>query len=216
MIRIKNFIFSDFQENTYVLSDESNNCIIVDPGCFNWDEQQELLNYLCTGKLSLQKIVFTHCHIDHVFGAGFLSRTFPEAGLFAHKLESMFISHNSAMAAMFGISMKNPPALTGFLTEGDPLRFGNSELQILHTPGHSPGSLCYYHQAQGFILAGDVLFCGSIGRADLPGSDMETLLESIRGKLFTLPGDVNVLCGHGPATTIAREKQHNPFVGNNT
>ena len=212
MITIKSFVFSDFHENTFVLSEEGGNCIIIDPGCNSANERSELKAYLDINGLKLQEVLFTHCHLDHVFGAGYLVQTYPGVDLKAHQAENPIMEQGDTLALMFGVHMDKPPTLTSFIGEKDNIKLGKSKVEIIHAPGHSPGSLCFYSKEQRFILAGDVLFSGSIGRSDLPGGNMETLLTSIRQKLFYLPEDTTVWSGHGPTTTIGREKQNNPFL----
>ncbi|MBN2443745.1 MAG: MBL fold metallo-hydrolase, partial [Spirochaetales bacterium] len=199
MIQIKLFVFSDFQENTYLLYDETKECIIVDPGCYSENEKIELKEYITSGNLNPVKVVYTHCHIDHIFGAHFVKQSYPGISFEAHKDETVFIEQFKMFEQMFGINMDPPPILTGFLEEGEPVTWGKSSLENLHIPGHSPGSICFYSREPEFVIAGDVLFAGSIGRADLPGGNMETLLSGIREKLFTLPDACVVYSGHGPS-----------------
>lgn len=205
------FTFNPFAENTYILYDDSKECIIFDPGCSNDDEQQQLIDFIETNDLTPVKLVNTHCHIDHVLGNKFISKKY-NLPLISHKGESGVLAMQSQISAMYGIAYDPSPEITEFLEDGDYLKFGRNTLKVLFTPGHSPASISFYHKEQGFVIGGDVLFQGSIGRTDLPGGDFETLSKSIKEKLYVLPEDVVVYPGHGPSTTIGVEKTSNPFV----
>jgi hydroxyacylglutathione hydrolase len=213
MIKIKAFPFNPFYENSYVLSDETGECVIIDPGCHNEDEEAELKSYIETNNLKPVKLLNTHCHIDHVFGNPFVAETW-SLPLEIHPLDLVVLESYPKVCEMYGFPMKKlQPEPVFTLEEGKQVKFGNTTLEIFFTPGHSPGSVCFYHAKEKFVIGGDVLFQGSIGRSDLPGGDYETLLKSIREKLFVLPDDVTVYSGHGGATTIGMEKKTNPFVG---
>ncbi len=211
MIKVKSFIFNSFEENTYVLSDESGECVIIDPGCHLPDEEQELSSYITDNKLTPRYLLNTHCHIDHVLGNRFVFKTYGLKPVI-HPQEKMVLASSGAVATMYGISMESSPEASEFLKEGDTVKFGNSRLEVLFTPGHSPGSITFYSEDQNFIISGDVLFERSIGRTDLPGGNHEVLLKSIAQKLLPLGDSVSVYCGHGPATTIGAERKHNPFL----
>ncbi len=211
MIQIAAFPFNPFQENTYVLYDETKECIIIDPGCYTPLEQAELSTFIENENLKPFRLINTHCHIDHILGSRYIAERYnlvPEI----NKIELLVLEQAERAAAMFGIRLEKPPAPGKFIDEKDVIKFGNSELTILFTPGHSPGSICFYNSEQKFVIGGDVLFQGSIGRTDLPGGDFDTLISSIREKLFTLDEDVTVYPGHGPETTIGFEKANNPFL----
>lgn len=209
MIKIKSFVFNPFQENTYVVSEQNGKCMIVDPGMYDHAERQILKTYLEAEKLRPEILVNTHCHIDHVFGNEFISR---EYGLTPkiHTKESVVLQSVPAVASMYGVSYSPSPEPEFF--EGDHLLLGEERFDILFVPGHAPGHVALYHAESGTVLAGDVLFRESIGRTDLPGGDMATLLESIRKELFTLPDDTTVYAGHMEPTTIGHEKRYNPFL----
>lgn len=212
MINIQALTFNPFQENTYILSDESRECIIIDPGCCNPEEEKELEAFIANHKLTPVKLVNTHAHIDHVLGNRFVSgkwNLLPEM----HEKDLPVLASLQAVGMNFGIHIDTPPQPKTFLKERDQIRFGNSVLDVLFTPGHSPGSISLYSKSGNFVIAGDVLFLNSIGRTDLPGGNHETLLQSIRKKLFVLGDDVNVYPGHGPLTTIGYERRSNPFCG---
>ncbi|MCC6462385.1 MAG: MBL fold metallo-hydrolase [Saprospiraceae bacterium] len=214
MTEVQGFEWNPFAENTYVVYDDSGECVIFDPGCYTDAERQALRAFIEEKKLRVQRLINTHCHLDHVFGNGFVSRTWsvlPEL----HRSEMPVLQRYPQVCEyLYGISDFDPsPMPEQFLEAGTVLHFGNTRLEILFTPGHSPGSLSFYCRESGFVLSGDVLFFESIGRTDLPGGHTETLLHSIREELLVLPGETLVYPGHGPATTIRHEKEYNPFLG---
>jgi glyoxylase-like metal-dependent hydrolase (beta-lactamase superfamily II) len=205
------FTFNPFSENTYILYDESKECIIFDTGCSNSDEQQQLTNFIESNELHPVKLINTHCHIDHVLGNKFVSEKY-NLPLTSHQGEAGVLAMQPQISSMYGIPYDPSPAITIFLEDGDSVTFGNTTLTVFFTPGHSPASISFYNEKEGIVLGGDVLFQGSIGRTDLPGGDFETLAKSIREKLYVLPDEVIVYSGHGPSTTIGVEKRTNPFV----
>jgi hydroxyacylglutathione hydrolase len=211
MISIEKFIFNDFQVNTFVLSDESGECLIVDPGCFTAEEQESLKEYIEKKQLKPGKIINTHCHIDHILGNAYISENFSIA-IAAHREEQQLLENAIEFGQFFGFTIDTPPAVNEYIKDGDIIKFGVSQLRVLHVPGHSRGSIALYCEEQKFIIAGDVLFNGSIGRTDLPGGDYNTLINSIRKKILTLPVEVTVYPGHGPFTTIKHEIDTNPFL----
>ncbi len=214
-MKIDYFTFGPFGENTYVISDESNECIILDPGCSSVSEEQALVKFIQEKGLKPVKIVLTHAHIDHVMGCQFVSQHFG-IEIHAHPLAQDLIGSSTMVAQMYGLPYKTSPDVKHFIQEGDTLSFGNTSFQILHCPGHSPDSIVFYNADEKICIAGDVLFNGSIGRSDLPGGNHEELIQSIKQKLFVqLSDDYTVFCGHGPETTIGEEKATNPFVGQN-
>ncbi len=212
MITIKHFSFNPFCENTYILSDESGECVIIDPGCHIPEEEEELRSYIKTNNLKPVKLLNTHCHIDHVFGNQFVADTW-KLGLEMHREDLTVLESFPRVCEMYGFPATSQPEPATFLEEGQQVKFGSTTLEILFTPGHSPGSVSFYYEKEKFLISGDVLFQGSIGRTDLPGGNFETLEKSIREKLYVLPEDVKVYPGHGPHTTIGFEKKNNPFVG---
>lgn len=213
MIQIKQFTFNPFSENTYILYDETRECIIVDAGCYERHEEEELESFISSQKLKPVMLVNTHCHIDHVLGNNFVCMKYNLTPVL-HKIEVQLLEAAPVYGAEWGIAMHPSPLPNKFLDEGDTVRFGNSELKIFFTPGHSPGSICLHNEEQKIIISGDVLFRESIGRTDLPGGDYATLIKSIKEKLFTLDDATTVFSGHGAQTTIGFEKKYNPFVGN--
>lgn len=211
MVTVASFTFNPFQENTYLLYDETKECIIFDPGCSNEAERKELTHFIAKNDLNPVRLINTHCHLDHVLGNGFIADKY-NLSLEIHKGELPVLEHAPKSAAKYGVPMDPSPAPTKFIEEGDIITFGNAKLEALLTPGHSPASLSFYCKEDSFIIAGDVLFHMSIGRTDLPGGDFNTLINSIRTKLFVLPDEVKVYPGHMQATTIGFEKENNPFL----
>ncbi|MEM1123582.1 MAG: MBL fold metallo-hydrolase, partial [Bacteroidota bacterium] len=177
----------------------------------NTAEKQELVRYIEQNGLKPVRLINTHCHLDHIFGNGFIAEKY-NLSLEIHKGEIPVLKHAPKSAAMYGVAIEPSPEPTEFIEEGDIIRFGNAELEAILTPGHSPASLSFYCKADNFVIAGDVLFHGSIGRTDLPGGDFDTLINSIKTKLLILPDETKVYPGHMQATTIGFEKEHNPFL----
>jgi glyoxylase-like metal-dependent hydrolase (beta-lactamase superfamily II) len=212
MLHIETLVFSPFQENTYLVYTDTGACAIVDPGMLFPEEEQKLVSRIEELGLKPEILLQTHLHLDHVFGTAFVTRQWGLKPV-AHKGDHFLIEHTRDMATQFGIPLKeNPPEPERWLEEGERLSLGDEELEVFHVPGHSPGGIVFYNEANKMLLAGDVLFKGSIGRADLPGGDQDALVEGIRRKLLVLPDEVNVYSGHGPLTTIGEEKQNNPFL----
>lgn len=211
MLKIKQFTFNPVQENTYVIYDEKGACAIVDPGCYFDYEYKELTDFIDTNKLSPKCLLNTHCHLDHVFGNKKIAEMYGLT-LMIHEKEKLLLEYAPASGKNWGLPFDNYTGELIFLKENEYLQLGDDKLLMLFTPGHSPGSLSFYHAQQRFVIAGDVLFRSGIGRTDLPGGDYQTLMTSIRTQLFTLPDNVRVYPGHGPETTIGYEKAHNPFL----
>lgn len=212
MLKIKPFVFSPIQENTYVLYNESKDCIIIDPGCYFDSEKDELKAFITQSALTPRLLLNTHCHLDHVFGNKQIAEKY---GLKPHLHEKeKIVLDNAAVAGLrWNLPFDNYVGDVIYLRENDIVRLADDELEVFFTPGHSPGSIIFYCKKQGFVIGGDVLFRMSIGRTDLPGGDHQTLLNSIRQKLFVLPDDTKVYSGHGDPTTIGFEKRNNPFLG---
>lgn len=211
MFTLKQFTFSPVQENTYVLSNESLECCIIDPGCYSHQERKQLKDYIQDHGLVPKYLLNTHCHLDHIFGNRFIQQTYG-LRLHLHAKEEQVLAMGPTFGESWGLPFENYDGEFIFLTEKDVIELGHDKLSILETPGHSPGSISFYCKEQGFIVSGDVLFDGSIGRTDLPGGDFDTLIRSIKMKLWPLPDDVIVYSGHGPSTTIGKEKRTNPFL----
>lgn len=211
MIQVKIFPFNPFQCNAYVLWDESKEAIVIDPSFSNEPEFQVFDQFLKKQDLKLVGAYNTHCHFDHCFGATSLKKYY-NMGYSAHKDGVMFTENAARQAAVYGLQIDKIEAPSNHIEENDTIKFGNSELQILFTPGHAAGSLCFVSEAGKFVITGDVLFRESIGRTDLPTGDLDLLLSSINNKLFKLPGDYVAYPGHGPQTTLAHEEANNPFL----
>jgi hydroxyacylglutathione hydrolase len=211
MLKIDFFTFNPFQENTYILHDESGQCIIIDPGCYTPSEKDELKNFIENQKLKPVRLLNTHCHIDHVLGNRFVADTYG-LQLELHLMELPLLRAVTEYGPQYGIFPEPFPEPTLLISEGDEIKFGNTKLKVLFTPGHSPGSICFYDESGKTIVSGDVLFQMSIGRTDMPGGSYNQLIKSIQEVLFRLPDDVKVYPGHGPYTTIGFEKKNNPFL----
>ena len=212
-MRIAKFEFSLFGINTYVVWDpETRKCAVVDPGMIDDSERNAIRNFIDREKLSVEHIINTHLHVDHAIGDSFAVKEFG-APVLAHIGDEPLGTGLRQQARMFQIQEEvDNVSVSAFIEDGDVVRIGNGSLQVLHVPGHSKGSIALYDKEGGYVLVGDALFYGSIGRTDLPGGDMDELLASIRGKLLALPDDTVVYPGHGPATTIGRERMYNPFL----
>lgn len=210
-MHLKVFTFNPFQENTYLLWDESGACVIIDPGNSLSREDEELVEAIENLRLKPAAIWLTHAHADHVCGTAFLVRRF-QLPVAVHRQDVRLLENAPFFATLFGFSMEAPPAPSLFVEEGKELFLGDTALEVRHIPGHAPGHVVYIHHESRQILAGDVLFCESIGRTDLPGGNHELLISGIREKLLTLPDDYVVWPGHGPATTIGHERRFNPFL----
>lgn len=211
MLQVKSFVFSTIHENTYVLYNESVDCIIIDPGCYFEEERNELKDFLSSKGLKPVFLLNTHCHLDHVFGNKFVAEMYGLT-LHLHEKEKAVLSFAPASGLMWNMPFDNYQGDFILLKEGDRIKLGEDELSVIEAPGHSPGHVCFYCEQQHFVIGGDVLFRGSIGRTDLPGGSFETLIKSIRTRLFVLPDETIVYNGHGEPTTIGEEKLHNPFL----
>jgi len=210
MIKINQFVFNPFEVNAYVLSDETNECILIDPACYSTEEKKNLKNYIEKNSLKPIKLINTHCHVDHVLGNSFISDTY---GLSAqiHKAGLPLLNNLKAYGLMFGINVEEFSTPHSFIEDQEPVNFGNSFVKAIYIPGHADGSLVFYSE-EGFVIVGDVLFRDSIGRTDLPSGNHNLLISNIKNKLMTLPDNTKVYCGHGVDTTIAYEKNNNPYL----
>lgn len=209
--QIKRFTFNPFSENTYVLYDASKECVVIDPGMSDPEEEQELTTFLQSQNLKVVRLLNTHCHIDHVLGNNFVATTY-RVPLEIHEKDLDVLRAVPTYSAAYGFPKYREVLPEKFLQEGEDVAFGQTRLQVLFAPGHAPGHVVFYHQESQNVIGGDVLFQRSIGRTDLPGGNHATLLHSIRTKLFTLPDEVTVHPGHGPETTVGAEKASNPFL----
>ena len=211
MLTVQPFTFNPVQENTYVVYNEKGQCCIIDPGCYFASEEQELKNFIDQNHLQPVYLINTHCHLDHIFGNKFIYKTYGLT-LWLNELEKPVLDYGPVSGQLWQLPFDNYDGQLNFIDEGDVIRLGKDELHVLFTPGHSPGHLSFYNRENKFVISGDVLFNGSIGRTDLPGGDFTILEESIKTKLYTLPEDTVVYPGHGDSTTIGDEMKGNPFV----
>ena len=210
MLHIKSFAFNPFSENTYVVFNENKNAFIIDPGNFSDDETSLLEKFIAENDLVVKNILLTHAHIDHVLG---LQKAFDKfkVPVFMHQLEKEILDRNPMDANRFGFFFKAFEGEISYLKEHEIIRLDDDEFKILHVPGHSPGHIAFYNEAEKFMISGDVLFEGSIGRTDLYKGNSEELLKNIREKLFILDEETKVYNGHGNPTTIGFEKNNNPY-----
>lgn len=213
-MKIEKLTFNNFMENTFIVYDQTKECIIIDPGCYSEEEKDKLLSFIKSNKLKPTLLINTHCHIDHIFGNNFVNKIW-DIELAINKLDLEILNSAHLVAQSYGFNNYEPsPLPSRYIKEGDFITFGQSKLKIIFTPGHAPGHISLYSQKDNFIISGDVLFMNSIGRTDLPGGDYEILIKTIKTKLLTLPEKTKVYCGHGPDTTIDNEKKNNPFLKN--
>ena len=212
MLNIQTFVFSPFQENTYLIYNETKEAILIDPGCFDESEKNILKKFIEDHDLKLIRLINTHLHLDHIFGNKFVTDTYgikPEAG----KEDEFLIEKMLSQAQMFGLNLsEGAPELGAYIIDGQEIKLGNSIFTAIHVPGHSPGSMAFYSKEDNLMFSGDVLFNGSIGRTDLEQGDYATLIRSIQNRLLPLPDSTVVYSGHGPSTTIADEKKNNPYL----
>jgi len=211
MINLKQFTFNPFQENTYVVFDETAECVIVDAGCYSSDEQIELVEFIQSNGLKPKYLINTHGHIDHVLGNQFVKDKYG-VEILANAEDYPLLKSVPAQAMMFGLSAEPVPEIDVYLNHGDIIRFGNAELEVIHTPGHTKGGICLYSKTGEFLISGDTLFKSSIGRTDLQGGSFDQIIQSITSRLLTLGDNVKVYPGHGEASTIGYEKKNNPFL----
>lgn len=212
MLSVISFTFSPVQENTYILYNEQKQCCIIDPGCYFPAERNELKTGIEKRGLTPVLLLNTHCHLDHVFGNKFVHDTWG-LHLHIHPKEKPVLDFAPQSGQMWQLPFDNYEGPLVYLEEGEKINIGADELEIRFTPGHSPGSISFYAPADGFIIGGDVLFQGSVGRTDLPGGSFDVLANSVRTRFFTLPDETKVYSGHGPVTTIGYERKNNPYVG---
>lgn len=211
-MKIQSFTFNFFSENTYVLHDDSLECAIVDPGCYNPEEKKELENFIAQNNLTPTLLLNTHCHIDHILGNAFVAEKY-KLRLYCHANEKEWLQQAPYYGkAMYHVDVEPSPTPIGFLEDGDTVKFGNTTLMVLFAPGHSVGSIVFYNAEEKAAIVGDVIFKQSIGRTDLPGGNHQQLLNSIKTKIYTLPNDTILYPGHMEQTTVGEEKLYNPFV----
>ena len=211
MVYIEKLVFNPFQENTYFVFDETGKCVIIDPGCYEKGEEDYIIQFINTNNLKPDRLIHTHCHVDHILGNNFIAKTFglkPEI----HEAGLPFLKDAHLHAQIYGFNIDPVIEPESFLVEDDIIEVGAVKLKVLYTPGHADGSICLVNDEQHFVVVGDVLFKDSIGRTDFPTGDFDVLKQSIHNKLFTLEDDFTVYCGHGPETSIGNEKLNNSFV----
>lgn len=211
MLQVQAFAFNPVQENTYVIYNEKGQCCIIDPGCYFAAEEKALTDFMEQNNLKPIYLLNTHCHLDHIFGNRFVHKKWG-LELHVHKAEESVLAYGPTSGKVWQLPFDNYDGPLHFLEDGDSVNLGDEALHVLFTPGHSPGSISFYSKEHKFIVSGDVLFEGSVGRTDLPGGSFQILEESIKTKLYTLPEDVIVYPGHGDSTTIGNEMKTNPFV----
>jgi hydroxyacylglutathione hydrolase len=210
-LNIKTLVFNAFQVNTYVISDQKGNCLLVDPACYSTREQEQLASFLTENNLTVQYTVNTHSHVDHVLGNSFVYRGYGFKPLI-HRDGLVFYDHMLAHANTFGFEIDELIYPEEFLEEGQVLKLGDEEMKVHYTPGHADGSVCLVHEAGRWIVTGDLLFYLSIGRTDLPTGNLEKLLHSVRNKIFIYGDEYTLYPGHGNATTIGYERRNNPYL----
>lgn len=203
------FTFNPFQENTMLVYNSLNECVIIDPGCFESYEKNELRDFIAEKGLTVLALLNTHCHIDHVLGNAFVKREYG-VDFYMHELDLPTLKSVPNYAHLYGFEgYELSPDPDHFLADGQKLRFGSIELEVVFGPGHAPGHVAFYNAENGFLIGGDILFRGSFGRVDLPGGSMEVLKKTIFERMFTLPEQTVVYPGHGPTTDIGQEKSTN-------
>lgn len=209
-MEVYRLVFSPIEVNTYILAESTGECAIIDCGCYDEDEFSELTSFLDQKKLRPVLLLNTHCHLDHIFGNKYLLSKYKLRSYSGREDEinrKLAVQH----ASFFGLSMDYPPEPEGFIEDNQVITFATTRMKALHVPGHSPGSMAFYVEAEGCVFTGDALFARSIGRSDLPGGDHDVLIKSIKTRLFTLPETTTVYPGHGEKTDIGTEMRNNPY-----
>ncbi|MEZ4687678.1 MAG: MBL fold metallo-hydrolase [Bacteroidia bacterium] len=211
-MQVHEFTFNMYQENSFVLVADNYECVIIDPGCHSSHEQASFRRFIENEGLNPVYLLNTHGHIDHMLGNAFVKETWNVPFLTHRIVDEVELPQAVPWGNMMGISPTPSPPADQYLDEGDTVEFGGEVLEVLFTPGHSPGHISFFHRKSKQLFSGDVLFAGSIGRVDLPGGDYNTLMNVIIQKILPLGDEVEVFCGHGPSTTCGRERLNNPFV----
>jgi len=209
-MEIFRLVFSPIDVNTYILADSSGDCAIIDCGCYDDAEFLELTSFIEEKKLNPVLLLNTHCHLDHIFGNRYLLEKYNLRAL-SHEKEEMNRKNGPQHAIIFGLTMEMPPEPERFIVDNEVIKFSSTDLKVLSVPGHSAGGVAFYSEKDVCVFTGDALFAGSIGRTDLPGGDYETLINSIKNKLFKLPESTIVYSGHGVESTIGTEIRTNPW-----
>ncbi len=211
MTEIKTFVFNPFQVNTYILYQKKAEGFIIDAACQEAEELKQVIDFIEQENIKIKGIINTHCHVDHLLGVEDLRKYF-NTEFYCSEKDQFLIDSSEAQGEYFGLRVNKPSFPDKYLTEKDRLFLNGAEIEVLHIPGHSPGSVVFYLRSEKFLFSGDVLFSGSIGRTDLPGGDYNALVEGIKKKMLVLDDDVEVFPGHGPSTTIGNERLLNPFL----
>lgn len=211
MLRVEKFTFNPFSENTYLWINENKECWITDPGMYGASEENVLFDYIQLHQLTPKAIINTHAHFDHILGIEAVKAKY-KIPFYLHQADLPILENAKGSAMMFGFNFNVTPQVDHYLNHEDIIKMGTDEVAVRLAPGHSPGSVVFYYPKGGWVIGGDVLFAGSVGRTDLPGGDTDTLMNSIKEQMYTLPNETVVYSGHGPETTIGKEKTSNPFV----
>ena len=211
MLKIKSFTFNPYQENTYLIFDDSKEAVVIDPGNYEAYENELISKFIDENKLKLKKIILTHCHIDHCLGNKYLNEKYGAELLIPFDERDLYKNVEN-IATLFGFANYSHLDENEYLKEKDKIEFGNIKLDVLFLPGHSPGHLAFYFKNDNVCFSGDVLFYNSIGRTDLPGGDHDTLINSIKNKLFLLNPNTIIYPGHGQKTILKNEMKDNPFL----
>ena len=211
MIHLKQFVFNAFSVNTFLIYDDLKNCLLIDPACNSEEENQELDDYIQSNQLVLKAIANTHGHMDHLPGVRYFKEKY-NIPFYLSEEDEFFIDSAVSHAAMFGFEMGQPPHPDKYLNDGEIFEFGEEKIELYRIPGHSPGSIVFHLPKHAILITGDGLFSGSIGRTDLPGGDYDQLIDGIKSRLLILDEKTIVYPGHGPSTTIGKEKKENPFL----
>jgi len=211
MLKIKSFTFNPYQENTYLIFDDSKEAVVIDPGNYEAYENELISKFIDENKLQLKKIILTHCHIDHCLGNKYLNEKYGAELLIPFDERDLYKNVEN-IATLFGFANYSHLDENEYLKEKDKIEFGDIKLDVLFLPGHSPGHLAFYFKNDNVCFSGDVLFYNSIGRTDLPGGDHDTLINSIKNKLFLLNPNTIIYPGHGQKTILKNEMKDNPFL----
>ncbi|MEX2485644.1 MAG: MBL fold metallo-hydrolase [Brumimicrobium sp.] len=211
-MKIVQFTFNPLQENTFVVFDDQKNAVIIDPGCYFREEKEYLAKYISEKELKPVALLNTHAHLDHIMGNAFVKETY-DIDLYLHKLDLPVLEMGEKSAEVYGLNQfEKSPMPDKWIEEGQDLKFGDIEFTIIFGPGHAPGHVAFYNAAQNILINGDIVFKGSYGRVDLPGGNFEDLKSTITNKIFTLPDETTIYCGHGPETSVKNEKNSNPIL----
>jgi hydroxyacylglutathione hydrolase len=211
MLTIKSFEFNPVSENTYVLHDETKEAIIIDAGCFEEDEYELLDKYILRNELKVVALLNTHSHFDHILGNFYVKKKY-KCPLFIFKEDLETLYSVKAYAPNLGFFEYQEVEPDGFLHLSKPFKFGNTELNLAHTPGHAPGHVVFYNLDEKIAITGDNIMLNTVGRTDLPGGNIQQLIDSIKNVIFTWPDDITLYPGHGLSTTVGKEKTNNTVI----